>query len=296
MVKEPELLDEFTHRRFVDVGDAKVCYRTTGRGPALVLLHGYPLSGRTWRRIVPELSKQFTCYAFDLVGLGDSTSSHAADHSSQGQARVFQRALSALGVSSYSLIGNDSGGWIARELALLQPERVRHLVLTNTEIPGHRPPWVRFYQLLARVPAAGFLFRTMIASRRWRRSSMGFGGCFDDLDLIDGEFAEEFLLPLLISQDRMCRALRFLINMKFRRVDQFKALHRNLNMPVAFVWGAADPTFPEELAREMASQFPNVLEFRSIPKGKLFMHEELPQTVAKPVIEFLTRVAPQSPS
>ncbi len=77
--------------------------------------------------------------------------------------------------------------------------------------------------------------------------------------------------------------------MKFRRVDEFKELHRALKMPVAFVWGAADPTFPEKFAREMASQFPNVLGFRAIPKGKLFMHEDLPEKVVKVVIEFLTR-------
>lgn len=288
-MKKLQLRDEFTDRRFVEVGDARVCYRTTGQGPAVVLFHGYPLSGRTWRKIIPELSKQFTCYAFDMVGLGDSTSRHAVDHSSQGQAKVFQQALSTLEVSSYSLIGNDSGGWIARELALLDPERVTHLVLTNTEIPGHRPPWVRVYQLLARAPASGLLFRLMILSQRWRHSGRGFGGCFDDLDLIEAEFAKEFLLPLLLHHRSMCRALRFLINMNFRRVDQFRALHGKLNMPVAFIWGAADPTFPEVLAREMASQFPNVMGFRSIEKGKLFMHEEFPEKVVEAVIEFLTR-------
>jgi pimeloyl-ACP methyl ester carboxylesterase len=280
--------DKFTKRHFVEVGDVKVCYRTVGVGPAVALFHGYPLSGRTWRKVVPELSQHFTCYAFDAVGLGHSTSRHASDHSSQGQARVFRGALSALGISSYSLIGNDSGGWIARELALLEPTCVEHLILTNTEIPGHRPPWVGWYQLLARLPGAGLIFRLMILSRRWRHSGAGFGGCFDDLELSEGDFAEEFLLPLLLDHDRMCRALRFLTNMKFSRVDQFKTLHQNLSMPVAFVWGAADPTFPEEQAREMASQFPNVIGFRSIPKGKLFMHEEFPDEVVKSILEFLT--------
>jgi pimeloyl-ACP methyl ester carboxylesterase len=283
-----QLADEFSKKHFVKVGDAKVCYRTVGAGPAVALFHGYPLSGRTWRKVVRELSKHFTCYAFDMVGLGDSTSRHASDHSSQGQAKVFRGALSSLGISSYSLIGNDSGGWIARELALLEPTCVEHLILTNTEIPGHRPPWVGSYQLLARMPAAGLLFRLMILSRRWRHSGAGFGGCFDDLELIDEEFAEEFLLPLLLDHDRMCRALWFLTNMKFSRIDQFKILHQHLNMPVAFVWGSADPTFPEGQAREMASQFSNVIDFRSIPKGKLFMHEEFPDAVVKSILEFLT--------
>jgi pimeloyl-ACP methyl ester carboxylesterase len=270
------------------VGAAKVCYRYTGQGPALIFLHGYPLSGRTWRKVIAGLSQRFTCYAFDMIGLGDSRSPRTLDHSSQGQAAVLQHALATIGLSSYSLLANNSGGWIARELALLQTERVEHLILTNTEIPGHRPPWISPYQILARLPGAGFLFRMMISSRSWRESTLGFGGCFDDPSFIEGEFAKEFLLPLLLSHDRMCSALRFLIHMKFRRVDQFRKLHQRLSMPVAFIWGAADPTFPENLAREMALQFPNVLGFKSIPRGKLFMQEEMPDELISSVNEFLS--------
>ena len=257
----------------------------------MVLLHGFPLSGLTWRKVVPELSKRFTCYAFDLVGLGNSTSRDATDFGSQGQAQVLQRALFALGVSSYALMGNDTGGWVARELALLEPERVTHLALTNTEIPGHRPPWIPIYQRIAGLPGSSFLFRRILSSRRVRRSAVAFGGCFENLNLIEGEFAEQFLSPLVSSPERLSLALRFLVLMKFDRLDRFIELHSKLSMPVAFFWGAADLTFPEETARAMVSQFPNVTHFTSIPKGKLFVHEEQPETVARLVIEFLTGVA-----
>lgn len=290
-MKQSQAAYEFGNAQFVDVGPARLCYRKAGEGPALVLVHGFPLSGLTWRKVVPELSKRFTCHAFDLVGLGGSTSSATADFTSQGQAEVLKRALLALQVPAYALMGNDTGGWVARELALLEPERVTHLALMNTEIPGHRPPWIPLYQRLANLPGSGFVFRRMLASRRIRRSGMGFGGCFEDLDLIDGEFAELFLSPLLSSRERLSSMFRFLVNMKFERLDRFIELHGKLSMPVAFLWGAADPTFPEEAARAMASQLPNVRHFWSIPKGKLLVHEEQPDAVAKLVIEFLAGVA-----
>jgi len=284
---QSQVSEEFGTRHFVDVGNARVCYRKAGEGPALVLMHGFPLSGLTWRKVVPQLAQRFTCYALDLMGLGDSTSSDEADFSSPGQAAVFQQALLAQGLSSYALIGNDTGGWIAREIALLEPGRVTRLMLMNTEIPGHRPPWIPLYQRLATLPGSGFVLRRMLASRRVRRSAMGFGGCFVNLDLIDGEFAELFVAPLLSSADRLASMVRFLVNMKFERLDRFRELHGKLSMPVGFLWAAADPTFPEETARAMAAQFPNVAHFWSLPRGKLFVHEEQPDAVAQRVTEFL---------
>lgn len=284
-------MDEFAKRHFVDVGEARLCFRKTGDGPALVLLHGFPLSGLTWRKVVPALAPRFTCYAFDLVGLGDSISRAAVDFSSEGQATLFRQALRGAGVASYALLGNDTGGWIARELALLDSDRVTHLALTNTEIPGHRPPWIPLYQRLAPLPGSSLVLRRLLGWRRVRRSAMGFAGCFDNLDFIDGEFADLFVAPLLASPDRIASMAQFLVQMKFSRLDRFVELHRKLTMPVAFIWGADDPTFPEARARAMLPQFPNVAFFRPVPKAKLLVQEEQPDAVAQSVIELLTRTA-----
>lgn len=286
-----QIIDEFRRRHLLKVDSARICYSTVGSGPPLVLLHGYPLSGQTWRLLIPTLAGRFTCYAFDLIGFGHSSSPDPFHFSSIGQAQVVQQALAALGVPAYSLLANDSGGWIARELALLEPHRVTRLVMTNTEIPDHRPPWISFYQRLSHIPGGEPLFQRMVASRRWRRSSMGFGGCFQNLALIDGEFGREFLVPLVASRQRISNALQFLARMKFERVDRFKELHRQLTMPVGLVWGSADPTFPEALARPMGTQFPNLIGFTTVPAGKLFMHEEMPDAVIGPVTDFLTRTS-----
>jgi pimeloyl-ACP methyl ester carboxylesterase len=113
---------------------------------------------------VPQLSQRFTCYAFDLVGLGDSRSSDDVDYASPGQAAVMQQALRALGVTSYALLGNDTGGWVARELGLRDGDRVTHLALTNTEIPHHRPPWIPLYQRLTRLPGSTLGFRLVLST------------------------------------------------------------------------------------------------------------------------------------
>src|SRR5262249_28263904 len=152
-----------------------------------------------------------------------------------GQARAFQGLLSELGVESYALVGNDTGGWIARELALIDKPRVSRLVLTNTEIPRHRPPWIPLYQLLARVPGFGLAMRQLLRSAIFRRSPLGFGGCFYDLDRIEGAFEQRYVAPLLTSDARLEGTMEFLREMKFARLDQFRTLHYQLDMPTLFI-------------------------------------------------------------
>jgi len=270
------------------VGAASVHWRREGRGPAIVFLHGFPLSGRTWDGVVQQLRDRFTCYALDLVGLGQSQSTEAADYSSPGQARAFQGVLSQLGVGSYALVGNDTGGWIARELALVDAARVSRLVLTNTEIPFHRPPWVPMYQTLALVPGYGAVMQQVLRWRAFRRSPMAFGGCFHDLNHLDGEFHQRYIEPLTTSSARIDGVMRFLREMKFTRLDEFKTLHGRLTMPTLFIWGADDPTFPESRAREMVGQFPNVAGFHSVRDAKLFFYEEQPEEVAALVERFVS--------
>jgi haloalkane dehalogenase len=269
------------------VGAASVHWRREGSGPAIVFLHGFPLSGHTWDKVLAHLRDRFTCCTLDLIGLGQSSSTAGDDYSSPGQARALRGTLSQLGVASYALVGNDTGGWVARELALIDTQRVSHLVLTNTEIPSHRPPWIPMYQLLAHVPGFQSVMRQVLRSRAFRRSSLVFGGCFHDLTHLDGEFHQRFVEPLISSKERMDGVLEFLREMKFARLDEFKQLHRYLTMPTLFIWGADDPTFPEPAAREMMTQFPRVAGFQSITHAKLFFYEEHPQEVARLIEGFL---------
>jgi pimeloyl-ACP methyl ester carboxylesterase len=252
-----------------------------------VLLHGFPLSGHTWDKVVSHLRDRFTCYTPDLIGLGGSHSATADDYSSQGQARALQGLLRQLGVASYALVGNDTGGWIARELALIDKPRVSRLVLTNTEIPFHRPPWIPMYQALAHVPGFSFVMRLVLRVPMLRRSPLVFGGCFSDLTHLGGEFHGRFVEPLIGMDARLEGALQFLRRMKFARLDEFHHLHQQLTLPTLFVWGADDPTFPAPRGREMVRQFPNAAAFHEVQNAKLFVYEEHPQEVALHIERFL---------
>jgi pimeloyl-ACP methyl ester carboxylesterase len=275
-----------TPAREIDTGTARLPCRRFGSGPALLLVHGFPLSGFTWRKLLPELSARYSCYVPDLPGMGESQWSDATDFSFPGQGRTLKALVDRLGLERYSVLAQDTGGTFARCLALEDGARVEKLALINTEIPGHRPPWIPFYQRLMRVPGSLAAFRLLLRSRAFLRSPMGFGGCFDDLGLIEGDFHEHVVEPLLRSPRRRDGLRRYLLGAKWAPVDALERDHARLAMPVRLVWGADDPTFPVELARQMVKQLPDA-RLVEIPGARLLVHEEKPAEVARAVIEFL---------
>ena len=58
--------------RKATIDGVKLHYRTAGRGPTVILLHGYTQTSRMWKPIIPLFAKNFTVIAPDLPGIGDS--------------------------------------------------------------------------------------------------------------------------------------------------------------------------------------------------------------------------------
>jgi len=260
--------------------------RTFGAGPPLLLVHGFPLCGFTWRKILPELARHYTCYVPDIPGMGDSEWTDETDFSFPGQGRTLYGLCEELGLDRYKVVAQDTGGTFARYLALVEPARIEKLVLVNTEMPNHRPPWIPLYQFLMRLPGTLTAFHYLLQSPTFLRSPMGFGGCFSDLGLIDGDFHEHVVAPLLRSPKRMDGMRRYLRGAEWEPVDRLEREHARLTMPVELLWGADDPTFPIALARRMLGQFPDA-RLVEIPGAKLLAHEEKPAEVARAIVEFL---------
>lgn len=272
--------------RFVDLGHCRLAYRTVGTGAPLLLLHGYPLSGLTFRRIAPGLADRFTCYIPDLPGLGETEWTDRTDFSFSGQAATVQAFIDALGLSSYGVVAHDTGGTIARRLALTDGGRVNRMALIGTEIPGHRPPWIPFFQAIAN-PQRTRMFALLMGQRWFRQSGAAFGGCFADRSLIDGAFHDLFIRPMLASKRRISGQTRYLLGIDWALLDSLKQDHAKITAPVLLIWGEDDPVFPVADARGMVAQFANCAGFITIPGGKLFVQEEMPDAVLAALRTFL---------
>lgn len=271
--------------RHVDVGNGAVAVRTVGAGPDVLFVHGWPVSGATFRRLLPHLAPHVRCHVLDLPGAGDSRFDRTTRLGITEHATAVRRVVDELGLSDIAVVGHDSGGMIARH-ALADDPRVRAWGLIDTEQPQGASLRFRSFLAIRHVPRFERLLVALVNNPRLRRNRLVLGDCFDDNNLLDGEFAELFLKPLQDSERRWAVG-------EFGRrfdLDCFAALsdlHPRMRAPVSLVWGARDPFFPIAWTREMTGGFGGPVELHEIDRGRLFVHEEFPEQTAHALLPTL---------
>lgn len=114
-------------------------YQQAGEGPDVVLVHAFTANLAVWAfsGIIEALSKEFRVTAYDLRGHGaSSVPPHGYD--SAHMADDYRRLHAALGLGPAYLVGHSYGGVIAMHAALLHPETVAGVILSDTYFPGLR--------------------------------------------------------------------------------------------------------------------------------------------------------------
>ena len=114
-------------------------YQVTGQGRPVVLLHGFPDSGRLWRHQVPALAGAgFQVIVPDLRGYGRSDKPGAVEaYSMSLLAGDVAAILADLEIGRAHIVGHDWGAALAWALAALAPGRVDHLVVLSVGHPAH---------------------------------------------------------------------------------------------------------------------------------------------------------------
>ncbi len=110
-------------------------FHDVGRGPALLLLHAFPLSGEMWRPQLDALGADYRVIVPDLRGFG-GTDAPSPDGSMRDLAADCLELLNHLGVERFVLGGLSMGGYVAFEiLRQVALDRVTGLLLCDTK-PG----------------------------------------------------------------------------------------------------------------------------------------------------------------
>jgi len=127
-----------------------------GSGPPVLLLHGAPVNLSGWRKMAPDLAKNYTVVVTDLRGYGDSDMPDGGENHANYSKRVMAQdqvdVMTAFGFQRFHVVGHDRGGRVGHRLAIDHRDKV--VTLTVMDIM----PTLHLYEHVDRKFAEAYWF------------------------------------------------------------------------------------------------------------------------------------------
>lgn len=111
--------------------NTKIAYSETGKGTAIVLLHGFLENASMWNFHLTSLAKKYRVITVDLLGHG-KTECMGYVHTMEDMADAVHAVLQELRIRKAIFVGHSMGGYVALAFAELYPENVKGIVLLNS--------------------------------------------------------------------------------------------------------------------------------------------------------------------
>ncbi|AWA29298.1 alpha/beta hydrolase [Flavobacterium magnum] len=111
--------------------NTSIAYAESGKGTALILLHGFLENSTMWDEFVPELSRKYRVITIDLLGHGQ-TQPMGYVQTMEDNADAVHAVLQELRVRKAVLAGHSMGGYVALAFAELYPDMVKGMALINS--------------------------------------------------------------------------------------------------------------------------------------------------------------------
>ena len=127
--------------------DTEIFYEVLGDGPAVVLLHAFPMNHHLWRPVAERLATRYRVVLPDLRGMGESGVGEGPA-TMEKHATDLLRVCEAAGVRKAVFAGVSLGGYVLFEFWRRCRERVSALILADTRAPADTEP-VRVSRLQA---------------------------------------------------------------------------------------------------------------------------------------------------
>ncbi len=121
--------------RLLQTNGTKLYVRSGGKGPAVVLLHGFGDTGDMWAPLAAKLVKDHTVIVPDLRGMGLSAHPDTG-YTKKNQALDIIGVMDALKIERAALVTHDIGDMVGYALAVQFPNRISRWVVIDAPIPG----------------------------------------------------------------------------------------------------------------------------------------------------------------
>jgi pimeloyl-ACP methyl ester carboxylesterase len=119
--------------QFVNIAEGQsVRVIKTGQGEPLVLMHTIRTQIEYFNEIIPELSKDYTVYAIDLPGHGESSISKNINYDEPYLRKSIVDVINKLGLVNITMVGESIGATISLTVAATIPEKIKQVIAINT--------------------------------------------------------------------------------------------------------------------------------------------------------------------
>lgn len=132
----PLVAQELGQEGYADSNGVKIHYVATGKGPLLILLHGFPDYWFTWRDQIPILAKHYQVVALDLRGYNKSDKPEGVEnYTVEELVGDVQAVIKHFKSEKAVIVGHDWGGMIAWSFAMTHPKMTDLLIVLNLPHP-----------------------------------------------------------------------------------------------------------------------------------------------------------------
>jgi pimeloyl-ACP methyl ester carboxylesterase len=268
-----------------------IAYRTAGKGPALLLVHGITSDSSVWERVMPGLARRCTVIAPDLAGHGESDKPRG-DYSLGAHASTLRDLLLALGHDRATVVGHSLGGGIAMQFSYQVPEMCERLVLVDSGGLGRE---VSLLLRAATLPGSDLVL-PLLAATRLLDAGARVGGLLDRLGLRFGTDIEQMAHGHSTLSDADSRAaflhtLRSVVDAGGQRVNATNRLYLAQHVPFQLIWGERDSIIPVEHGIDAHEALPGS-RLEVLERSGHFPQLDEPERFLETVLDFIDETEP----
>jgi pimeloyl-ACP methyl ester carboxylesterase len=283
----PESWFESGERVRVELGgDAfEIFCRTSGSGPWLTLLHGFPTSSWDWAKVGPALEQRFRLLCFDFLGFGDSDKPPRHRYSIAEQADLTEALWRHFGTLETVLVGHDYGATVVQELLARKrtAARISGVIMLNAAVyVGLARPLIIQRLLANRI--TGPPVAHAVTERVFRRS---FTSVFSPQHPPEeAEVGEHWRVLQRRGGAKLSHRLSHYMGDRKRHATRWESALETERVPRRFIWGMADPRSGAHIAREIRIRLP-AAPLVALDDVGHYPHLEVPELVGPAIIAAL---------
>lgn len=280
--------------RLISTNGVRLNVQEDGSGFPVVMCHGFPELGYSWRHQIPALATAgLRAIVPDLRGYGDSSKPEAIeDYQLMTLVGDLIGLCDALEIEEAALVGHDWGSIITWTTAILHPDRVARLVSLNVPYRGWCagfPPTPVIREQLADRFGYVLMFQEPGVAEAWfdadpRANLRAFyDGAAADSFLTEPEFA---VYLAAFAEHGITGPVNYYRNIDANHEATAHLADAPVTVPTLMIGAGRDPVLPLSLLDGMERWVPD-LRVETIPESGHWTQQEQPRRVNELLVDFL---------